>query len=287
MPSRSLLSLCLIALSSGCTHVALRDDTVRTTDTLADLQYQQVLDNVARFHDDPDAVPSFAVTTAGTVSILDTTGAGVSPTYSPTLTFIQQGGGALPILSLLFPFTASRAVTENWSVTPITDGDNLRRLRCAYRMLVMAEGTPNYEFCTKQMKEFFAGEEAALADRFPPRGWYYVGSKKDVPKCACYVGHHCETYVWVMPEGRNDLAVFTMAALDLATGKMRTPQRTVVKKYKGEAKAENLTETQVTTTEDDDDALDSIRKGRTRLPARPRTTEPAPLNPGLFLLPRP
>ena len=284
---RALLLLGLLSTLSGCTHMALQNDTVRTTNTLTDLQFQQILDNVARFHDNPDTVPSFAVATAGTVSILDTAGAGVSPTYSPTLTFLQQGGGALPILSLLFPFSAQRAVTENWSLMPITDADNLRRLRCAYRLLVMGEATPNYEFCRKEMKEFFAGEEAALVDYFPPRGWYGVGGKKDVPKDACYVGCHCCTYVWVMPEGMNDLAMFTMGALDLATGKMRTPQRTVVRKYKGEPKPENLVETQVTTTEDDEAALEEIRKGRTRLRQRPRITDFPRFNPRLFLLPRP
>jgi hypothetical protein len=285
---RAALFIGLLSTLGGCTHIALQKDTVRTTNTLADLQYQQVLDNLARFQHDPDTLPSFAVTTAGTVSILDTTGAGVSPTYSPTLTFAQQGAGSgLEILSLLFPFTVQRAVTENWSLTPITDADNLRRLRCAYRLLVMGEATPNYDFCVKEMKEFFAGEEAALADYFPPRGWYAVGGKKDVPKGACYVGCHCGTYVWVLPGGMNDLALFTMGALDLATGKLRTPQRTVVRTYKGEPKPENLVETKVTTTEDDEAALKAIREGRTRPPARSRVTEPAPFNPGLLLQPRP
>ena len=77
---RALLLLGLLSTLSGCTHMALQKDTVRTTNTLTDLQFQQVLDNVARFHDNPDTVPSFAVATAGTVSILDTTGAGISPT---------------------------------------------------------------------------------------------------------------------------------------------------------------------------------------------------------------
>jgi hypothetical protein len=283
---RAVLLIGLLSTVSGCTHVALRDDTVKTTNTLTDLQYQQVLDNLAQFQHNPDTVPSFAVPTAGTVSVADTTGAGISPTYSPTLTFLQQGGGALPILSLLFPFSASRAVTENWSLTPITDADNLRRLRCAYRLLVMGEATPNYEFCHKQMAEFFAGEEADLADSFPPRGWYGVGGKKDVPKGACYVGCHCGTYVWVTPDGMNDLAVFTMAAFDLATGKMRTPQRTVVRRYKGEPKPENLVETKVTTTEDDEAALDAIKKGRTRPPQRSRITESVPFNPGILFVPR-
>jgi hypothetical protein len=282
----AVLLLGLLSTLGGCTHIALRKDTVRTTDTLTELQFQQVLDNVARFHCNPDTVPSFAVTTAGIVSVQDQKTAGVSPTWSPTLTFHQQGGGALPILSLLFPLSCQRTVAENWSLTPITDADNLRRLRCAYRLLVMGEATPNYEFCVKQMKEFFAGEEAALADYYPPRGWYHVGCKKEVPKDACYVGCHGCTYVWVTAEGMNGLATFTMGALDLATGKLRTPQETEVRKYKGEPKPENLVETTVTRTKDDEEALKAIREGRTRPPNRPRITEPAPFNPGLFVLPR-
>lgn len=284
---RAILMIAFLGAVTGCTHVALRDDTVRTTNTLTDLQFQQVLDNVARFQSNPDTVPSFAVANSGTVSVLDVANAGVSPTYSPTLTFATQAGGALPILSLLFPFSAQRSVTENWSLTPITDADNLRRLRCAYRLLVMGEAAPNYEFCRKQMKEFFTGEEAALVDYYPPRGWYGVGTKKDVPKCACYVGHHCDTYVWVTAEGMNDLATFAMGALDLATGKLRTPQRTVVRTYKGEPKPENLIETKVTATEDDEDAIDAIRKGRSQPPNRPRVTDSPRFNQGLLLVPRP
>jgi hypothetical protein len=284
---RALLMFGLLSTLSGCTHIALRNDTVRTTNTLTDLEFQQVLDNVARFQSNPDTVPSFALATSGTVSVLDQAGAGISPTYSPTLSNAQQGGGALPILSLLFPFTSQRSVTENWSLTPVTDADNLRRLRCAYRLVVMGKETPNYEFCVKQMKEFFAGEEAALTDYFPPREWYNVGEKKDVPKNACYVGSHGCTYVWVTREGVNDLALFTMGALDLATGKLRTPQRTVIRKYKGEPKPENLVETRVTTTEDDDAALEAIRKGRTSPADRQRINENPRFNPGLLLQPRP
>ena len=31
-------------------------------------------------------------------------------------------------------------------------------------------------------------------------GWFAVGCKCDVPKNACYVGHYCDTYVWVPHE---------------------------------------------------------------------------------------
>jgi hypothetical protein len=151
----------------------------------------------------------------------------------------------------------------------------------------MGEATPDYQSCSQQMQEFFAGEEADLANYFPPREWYSVGSKKDVPKRACYVGCHGCTYVWVMPEGMNGLALFTMAALDLATGESRTPQETVVRRYRGEPKPENLEETVVTSTQDDAASLAAIREGRRRPPERERVTDNAEFNPGLLLQPSP
>lgn len=51
--------------------------------------------------------------------------------------------------------------------------------------------------------------------------WVCTGrTKKDVPKCACYVGHYrncgCDCYVWVLPEQRATLRDFTLAVLTLA-----------------------------------------------------------------------
>ncbi|MEO2090742.1 MAG: hypothetical protein ABGY75_14755, partial [Gemmataceae bacterium] len=50
--------------------------------------------------------------------------------------------------------------------------------------------------------------------------WFCVGCKKDVPKCACFVGHYSkcgrECYVWVMPEQVGMLREFTQVVLTLA-----------------------------------------------------------------------
>ena len=269
----------------GCTHLVLKNNTIRATATLSDILLHEVLDNVARFQDNPDTVATFALATAGTVSVSDQAGGGISPTYSPTITAAQQGGGALPILSLLFSPSVQRSLSENWSLTPVTDADNLRRLRSAYRLLVLGKASANYAFCDQQMKEFFAGEEADVAENFPPRGWYHVGKKPDVPSNACYVGWHDRTYVWVTPEGMNGLAVFAMGALNLATGTPATPQQTVVRTYKGEPRPENLVETKVTTTEDDEAALKAIHEGRLKPPERQRNLQPLPFNPGLLTIP--
>ena len=131
-----------VVATSGCrTHLSLRDNTLRTTSTLADLNYQQVLDNLARFHQNPAAMPSFAVVNAGTVNVADQQSFNANATYAPTVTFAQQVGSGLPMLSLLLNPSGQRNVTENWSLAPVTDVDNLRRIRCAYQLLV-TDGAP-------------------------------------------------------------------------------------------------------------------------------------------------
>jgi hypothetical protein len=49
---------------------------------------------------------------------------------------------------------------------------------------------------------------------FLTQGWFGVGTKKQVPKDACYVGHHCNTYVWVDREHMDGLVKFTLAIID-------------------------------------------------------------------------
>ena len=48
-------------------------------------------------------------------------------------------------------------------------------------------------------------------------GWFQVGRKRDVPKDACYVGKCGHTYVWVGPEGRDQLTEFTLTVLKLSS----------------------------------------------------------------------
>jgi hypothetical protein len=46
--------------------------------------------------------------------------------------------------------------------------------------------------------------------------WFHVGCHCCVPRnCAC-VGHYCGTYVWVLPEGRDELTKLTLTILDFA-----------------------------------------------------------------------
>jgi hypothetical protein len=283
MRARTLV-LAVVVTVGGCqTHLALRDNTVRTCTTLTELNYQQVLNNLAMFVANPSALPSVAIVNAGTVTVADQKTYNASATYAPTLTFAQQGGGALPILSLLVSPGAQRGITENWSLVPVTDIDNLRRIRCAFQLLALDGGqTTDCESCVELLRRFYLGETDRM-DCVIPRGWFHVGCKKDVPAQACYVGQYHDTYVWVLPQGLEGLTRFTMTVIDLATGKPHAPMKTVVSTYKADGSLDNK---QVTTTEIDWDALEKMKKQSERPERQRQNVAPPLVNPGLFFVPR-
>lgn len=278
----ALLLLLTLPACAGClTHQSLRKNTVSTTATLSDLYYQQILDNLARLSANPSTLPSFSVVNAGTVTVSDQRSVGVSPTYSPTLSVSQQGGGALPILSLLFNPSVSRSVSENWSLAPVTDVDNLRRIRCAFQLLILDGQTTDCDDCRLLLTEFYLGESDRI-ECWIPRGWYYVGGKKDVPKHACWTAHCGHVHVWVLPEDLEGLTRFTLTVLDLATGKPHAPTKSVVRNFKSDGSLDSIQET---TTETDTKALERMRKEKS-LRERPREHHAPLVNPGLFFVPR-
>jgi hypothetical protein len=253
---------------------------VKTTGTLADLNYQQVLNNVAQFTANPATMPSLAVFNAGTVTVADQKTANVNATGAPTVNHAQQSGSGLPILSILLNPSVSRTLTENWSMAPVTDIDNLRRIRCAMQLLVLGgRETTDCNDCRRQLERFYLGEMDRMGCLIP-MGWYCVGRKHDVPKEACYVAHYDDIYVWVMPQQLEGLTLFTMTVIDLATGKPHAPTKTVVKTYKSDGTLDN---TQVTTTEIDEEALTRLKRDV----GRPRQyVNPPAVNPGYFFVPR-
>jgi hypothetical protein len=281
MRGRPVCVLVVLPLLAGCqTHVNLRNNSVKTTETLTDLNYQQVLNNIAQFTANPSAMPAVAVFNAGTVTVADQKTLNLNATGAPTVARAQQSGAGFPILSLLVNPSVSRTLTENWSMAPVTDIDNLRRIRCAMQLLVLrGRQTSDCEDCIDLLRRFYIGEMDRL-ECLIPQGWYCTGRKQDVPRDACYTAHYGDVYVWVMPEGLEGLTRFTMTVIDLATGKPHAPTKTVVKTFKGDGSLDN---TQVTTTEVDEEALARLRQGGDR--PRQYVTPPV-VNPGLFFVPR-
>ena len=115
----------LAVVSSGCTHFSLRRNTIKQAGTLSDLQYQQVLDNLAMFACNPDALPWHLKLSGAATQVTDECG-GV---------FGMEFGGGSPA-KFLPGFDGRRGVVEAWNGAPAVDSDDLEVLQLAYRRAV-------------------------------------------------------------------------------------------------------------------------------------------------------
>jgi hypothetical protein len=115
------LLLCASLLATaGCTHMQLRRSTVGQATTLTELQYQQVLNNLAMAYCDPYVLPSLIALKSGTTQTADTGTGGILPSAEPNAVIAPA-------------ITGSRTIVEQWSTTPITDDTTLALLSMAYR----------------------------------------------------------------------------------------------------------------------------------------------------------
>jgi hypothetical protein len=122
-----LFLLCLLFVSSGCTHISLERNTIQQASTLTDLQYQQVLDNLAMFACNQDAMAWHLKINGGTVQVTDQTTCGF-------LAVIPSGISDM-VKALYQPsVVAQRGVVNQWNVVPAVDPDDLEPLNLAYQL---------------------------------------------------------------------------------------------------------------------------------------------------------
>ena len=101
--------------------------------TLPDLQHQQVLDNLARFADNPSALPWHVNFREGTAQITDSLSGGAALDTGPPVGWFPQ-------------LLGSRTVVAQWGMTPVINATELRLLRFAYRRAFGFPEMPDPEF---------------------------------------------------------------------------------------------------------------------------------------------
>ena len=230
-------------LSVGCTHLQLRKNTLDQMQTVHDIQEQQVLDNLAMFVANPNAFPYFSMAAQGSSQVADQ--ASLSAT-----TGWERVASVFYFYQFLATPSANRVDTENWTLTPINDSVKLSLMRCAYQRAVSScmkiQPSCVDPDCNALFETFYpppkwtfrgsvccATESAASspAKGLPhvpgivtPNGpvpqfcWFCWGPKAAVPEnMDCnFVGHYRNTYVWVPPQGRNELTKLILIILDIA-----------------------------------------------------------------------
>jgi hypothetical protein len=117
-----MIPVLLIALC-GCTHVQLQRDTVQQGSTLTDIQYHQVLDNLAMFATDPNSLAWHVKVTGGVVQVADQGGAGFAAS-GVRVPFLAPNGSVM------------RNVLGQWNVDTVIEADDLELLQLAYQKAV-------------------------------------------------------------------------------------------------------------------------------------------------------
>ena len=116
-----ILAVALVLLvAPGCTYLRLQRSILNQASTLTELQYQQVLGNLAMLSFDPYALPAHANLRDGSAQISDFGALAAGPNLVST-------ANSSPTL------TGSRTVVEQWGITPVTDDNELKLLGLAYR----------------------------------------------------------------------------------------------------------------------------------------------------------
>ena len=205
------MGLLITLMSTGCAHNRLQVNTLSQVATITGLQQQQVLDNLAKFAANPESTPFFAVVSGGTVAVNDRGQASAMLMWNP-----------FTLVSETLNLTGERTKQHNWSLAPENNPDKLGLMRCAYQQAIgyIPENETCPDCCALRQAWHNPDElEGCIVKCIPPPGWFGRGSKKDVPHHACHVGRYCDTYVWVLPSGEDELWRLTAVILDYATGK--------------------------------------------------------------------
>jgi hypothetical protein len=120
----------LCALGPGCTHYRLEVNTVKQAQTVVDLEYRQILDNLAMFCLNREALPSLVTLKTGASQVGDTGSAGFlgtsGLTYGSPANFYSSFGSSPTI-------TGTRTIVDQWGSSPVTDDNNLLLLQKAFR----------------------------------------------------------------------------------------------------------------------------------------------------------
>jgi hypothetical protein len=220
--SRSVFVALAAIVTVGCTSAQLRRDTLGEAQVVGQVQQQQVLDNLAMFSANPNALPFFTEVAAGFSQVNDTATGSANPMW------VRAGFSSVGSM-----FSGSRLNQENFTISPVTDPFRLTWMRCAYRAAVGAPLDPvecadccavmaswNKAYCANPLMQ--QCPEAYLSSLLPACGWFRIGRKCNVPKCADYVGHYRDVYLWVPPEGTEELGRLTMIIVGLASAKRQT-----------------------------------------------------------------
>jgi hypothetical protein len=134
------LAIVLASLAlTGCVEQQLKLSTDSLIPTLETIKQKQIVDNLARYLLDPNAVPVQVCISGGGVQIANQ----VQPSFAFPFHGWMGNQASVQLQGQL---------TENWAIQPVNDPDDMRRLRALYRY---ATGKTDFTGLTKEYPQVF------------------------------------------------------------------------------------------------------------------------------------
>ena len=175
MRACAAVSVGLYLLVSGCASTQLNHNTLELATSVGNVQTQQVLYNLSLILDDPSAIPTHVTLSDGSASTNNSVQPQISSPLAQTISqttatagFANQLQSTLSHTGMSASISAQNLYSQSWDYTPVTDGDELRRLRALYKY---ALGTLAHAPCPVQHElvacERPFGNEDLLLD-YPP-----------------------------------------------------------------------------------------------------------------------
>ncbi|HKI38556.1 MAG TPA: hypothetical protein VKA46_42300 [Gemmataceae bacterium] len=221
-----LLILASAVGCTGCTTFSLEQHVIAQAASTSELRYREVLDNLAMVANDPYALPVYTSLFAGTAQVTDSAQVGATTQWQHVLR--TAAGNQSGFASEAANPQASRMVLENWTLDPVVVPEKLEAMRCACQWVIYGPeracaDCPGLLASPDQAPS--PGRHFGVADRLArlPPGWLHLGTRKDVPLSAAYKAHAGDTWVWVMPDGLEGLADFTLVFQDIVRINSNSP----------------------------------------------------------------
>ena len=141
---RRTLSASALLLNVGCASTQLNYNTVEVSSTIDNIYVRQTLNNLSKFIDDPNAIPSQVMMVGGTIQTVNT--------INPSITFpitaqLAKTATATPTLLTLASantlagvgagVNGTNSAEQNYTIAPLNDANTLRNQRALYRHAVL------------------------------------------------------------------------------------------------------------------------------------------------------
>jgi hypothetical protein len=226
---RAFLFAVMALVCGGCVTAPLERYTLNQSLSTTEMRYQEVMNALAVVAANQGTLPSYSLDTGGVANVSQSVSMQATTTWARAAhNFSQQ----------LFNVLGKHSPDLSWTLDPVAEPVLLTGAWYACRWAIYGPppvGTEDYQkqydLLRKPEITDIVGchpedpngitrtyHLGVLDDQHPiPSGWLGVGPHHCVPHGACYKAHCGDTYVWIMPEGLQQLSEFTLVLLDIAT----------------------------------------------------------------------